>query len=156
MGNDFESSAIALVQGERNVVANLANLSSHIFHSMPGLNWCGFYLWDEVDQELVLAPFQGKPACLRIRPDRGVCGKAYSTLRTQRVDDVHEFPGHITCDPDSRSELVIPLISDTDGRCLGVLDLDAPVMNRFSEGEALRLEALMSKLVPLIWNNPGQ
>lgn len=147
--NDLSLSAMALVEGEKNYVANLANLSALFFHSIPGLNWAGFYLWDEADGELVLGPFQGKPACIRIRPERGVCGKAFSTREVQRVGDVHAFPGHIACDPASRSELVVPLL--VGEKCVGVLDLDAPVENHFSAQLAHELEALMNRLAPLLF-----
>ena len=151
LDGDLESSAIALVSGEKNRVANLANLSALFYQMIPGLNWAGFYLWDECDQELVLGPFQGKPACLRIKPDRGVCGRAYSTRKVQRVADVHAFAGHIACDPASRSELVVPLL--VKGACVGVLDLDAPTENHFSAELAERLRLLMERLMPLIWQD---
>jgi len=146
---DLRRSALALIEGEKNLVANLANLSAVIYHTWPDLNWAGFYLWDEADQELVLGPFQGKPACLRIKSHRGVCGAAYRTQKTQRIDDVHAFPGHIACDAASRSELVIPIVKE--GVCLGVLDLDSPKLARFSPEEAELLEALVNELVPVIW-----
>lgn len=146
---ELEAGALALVAGEKNLVANLANLAAHFFHSIAGLNWAGFYLWDETDGELVLGPFQGKPACLRIRPQRGVCGHAFSTREVQRVADVQAFPGHIACDSASRSELVIPLL--LGDRCVGVLDLDAPTENHFSPELAERLRMLMSQLVPQLW-----
>jgi len=149
LGSDLQQSALALVEGETNLVANLANLSALIFQLIPGLNWAGFYLWDESARNLVLGPFQGKPACIRIRPDRGVCGKAYTTRQVQRVDDVHAFTGHIACDPESRSELVVPML--WEGKCVGVLDLDAPSKKHFSAAQARELEELMGKLMPLIW-----
>lgn len=134
----------SLIEGEKNLTANLANLASWIYHCMPELNWCGFYLWQEEDQELVLGPFQGKPACLRIRPERGVCGAAFTQKKTKRVDDVHSFTGHIACDSASLSELVIPLIKD--GKVFGVLDLDSPRLNRFTERDERELEKLMHKI----------
>lgn len=149
LSSDLESSALSLIEGEKNLVANLANLSSHIYYSMPNLNWCGFYLWSDQDQELVLGPFQGKVACIRIRADRGVCGKAYSTKQTLLVNDVHAFPGHIACDAASNSELVIPLI--VNDRCVGVLDLDSPMKDRFTQDDANRLQSLMKKITPLLW-----
>ena len=142
-------SALALVEGEKNLTANLANISALIFHTLPDLNWAGFYLWSQEDQELVLGPFQGKPACLRIKPARGVCGAAYREQRTQRVADVHAFPGHIACDGDTRSELVIPLMHQ--GSCVGVLDLDSPKLERFSENDQTLLEELVQTLMPKIW-----
>jgi GAF domain-containing protein len=149
LGSDLSQSALALEEGEKNLVANLANLSALFFQSIPGLNWAGFYLWDEADGELVLGPFQGKPACIRIRPERGVCGKAYSTREVQRIADVHAFAGHIACDPASRSELVVPMLAE--GKCVGVLDLDAPVENHFSPELAAELEALMRRLTPVLF-----
>ncbi len=142
-------SALALVEGEKNLTANLANMSALIFHSMKDLNWAGFYLWEAEDQELVLGPFQGKPACLRIKPARGVCGAAYREQRTQRVPDVHAFPGHIACDGDTRSELVVPMIHK--GECVGVLDLDSPLIDRFSAEDQELMEKLIETLMPIIW-----
>lgn len=147
--SDLESDALGIIEGEKNLIANLANLASLFYHSLPGLNWAGFYLWDEEDGELVLGPFQGKPACIRIAPGRGVCGAAYTTGRLQRVDDVHAFPGHIACDAASRSELVIPLVFNN--RVVGVLDLDAPVPAHFPESEAEQLQSLMQKLTPVLF-----
>lgn len=138
----LENELLALIEGEQNLVANLSNIASWIFHTIPGLNWSGFYLWNESDQELVLGPFQGKPACIRIKPDRGVCGAAYTRGITQRIDDVHSFPGHITCDSASRSELVVPLIKK--GNVLGVLDLDSTELNRFSQKDADELTRIMN------------
>lgn len=147
---EWQQSAFALIEGEHNLVANLANLSSLFFHSIPGLNWAGFYLWNESEGELVLGPFQGKPACLRISPERGVCGQAYSTRQVQRVDDVHTFPDHIACDTDTRSELVVPLLFG--GYCVGVLDLDSPTQGHFTETLAQELDELMKNLVPYLWS----
>lgn len=137
----LEKEILSLIDGEKNVIANLANISSWIFHAIPDLNWCGFYLWDDQDQELILGPFQGLPACLRIRPSRGVCGESFSTGKTLRVDDVENFPGHIACDSASRSELVIPLIKN--GKKWGVLDLDSPNLSRFSEEDSLMMEKIV-------------
>lgn len=144
-------SALALVEGEKNITANLANISALLFYSLKDLNWAGFYLWSEEDQELVLGPFQGKPACLRIKPNRGVCGAAYREQRTQRVPDVHTFPGHIACDGDTRSELVVPLMHQ--GVCVGVLDLDSPQLDRFSSQDQALLEELVTTLMPKIWRS---
>ena len=146
---DLRRSALGLIAGEKNLVANLANLAAVLYHSLPGLNWAGFYMWDDQHQELVLGPFQGKPACLRIKSNRGVCGAAYSSQRTQRIDDVHAFPGHIACDAASRSELVIPLL--WGGKCVGVLDLDSPEIARFTQDEALFLENLVKEIWPHVW-----
>lgn len=141
---DLEKQLIALVEGEKNLIANLANVSALIFHSMSDLNWCGFYLWDEEDGELVLGPFQGKPACIRIRPDRGVCGAAYTRGEAVLVEDVHAFPGHIACDSASESELVVPL--KKDGKIIGVLDIDSPKLSRFSEEHRIGFTHLMEAL----------
>jgi L-methionine (R)-S-oxide reductase len=119
----------ALLAGERDPIANMANASALLFHSLPALNWAGFYL--QSGAELVLGPFQGKPACVRIAVGRGVCGTALAERRSLVVPDVHAFPGHIACDGDSRSELVIPLLRED--RIVGVLDLDSPLPNRFDE-----------------------
>ncbi|MFC3712611.1 GAF domain-containing protein [Sphingoaurantiacus capsulatus] len=116
-----------LLHGERDLVANLANASALIFQSLPDLNWAGFYLMR--DGELVLGPFQGRTACVRIAVGKGVCGTAVSEARTQLVEDVHAFPGHIACDSASASELVVPLI--VGGEVMGVLDLDSPTPARF-------------------------
>ena len=130
--------ARALVAGETNLTANAANLSALIYQCVPDLNWAGFYLAD--DDELVVGPFQGLPACVRIALGRGVCGTAAATGQTQRVDDVEAFPGHIACDGATRSELVVPLFDD--GRLVGVLDLDSPVPARFGAEDAAGIERL--------------
>ncbi len=140
---ELQITALGIIEGEPNLVANLSNLSSVIYHAFPGCNWVGFYLWNEADQELVLGPFQGKPACLRIKEGRGVCGKAFAEKSSQLVTDVHQFSDHIACDPASRSELVVPLLKD--GRCYGVLDLDAPVVAHFTEQHRTVLTDLMAK-----------
>lgn len=128
--------AEALLHGERNAIANAANLASLLWHTLPDLNWAGFYLYD--GSELVLGPFMGKPACVRIALGRGVCGTAATTRTTQVVDDVHAFPGHIACDAASLSEIVLPLVrGDT---LLGVLDLDSPVTSRFDAEDQAGLE----------------
>ena len=134
----------ALLEGERDFLANTANAASVLWHAVPGLNWCGFYFFR--DGGLVLGPFMGKPACVRIALKRGVCGAAATQRRTLRVDDVHAFPGHIACDAASASELVIPLV-DADGRLWGVLDLDSPLKARFTPEEAAVLERAMAVLV---------
>jgi L-methionine (R)-S-oxide reductase len=151
--SSLQDSALALISGESNLVANLANISALVFISVPNLNWAGFYLWDESAQELVLGPFQGKPACIRIKPDRGVCGKAFTTQSTQRVSDVHQFEGHIACDPESRSELVIPILQN--GKCLGVLDLDSPKINRFTIEDQHSLESLVNRVAPILFCSKG-
>ena len=130
--------ARGLMHGERDRVANAANLSSLVFHALPDLNWVGFYFFD--GKELVVGPFQGHPACVRIALGRGVCGTAAQTRETQRVPDVDAFPGHIPCDSASRSELVVPLYADE--RLVGVFDLDSPVLDRFDADDQAGLEAI--------------
>jgi L-methionine (R)-S-oxide reductase len=129
-----------LIAGERDWVANAANTAALIFDALPDLNWAGFYFVK--DGELVLGPFQGKPACIRIAIGRGVCGTAVAEARTQRVADVHEFPGHIACDAASRSELVVPLWQD--GKVIGVIDLDSPLPGRFDAEDAAGIERLVA------------
>ena len=121
--------ARALLHGEHDRIANAANLSSLVYHALPDLNWVGFYFFDGT--ELVVGPFQGMPACVRIPLAKGVCGAAATTRQTQRVDDVDAFPGHIACDSASRSEVVVPLIG-ADGELIGVFDIDSPLLSRFS------------------------
>ena len=130
--------ARALLHGERDRIANAANLSALVYHSLPELNWVGFYFFDGT--ELVVGPFQGLPACVRIPLDKGVCGAAASTRQTQRIEDVHAFPGHIACDAASRSELVVPLVRD--GALVGVFDLDSPVPARFDVHDQQGLETI--------------
>lgn len=130
----------ALLAGERNLVANAAQLSAFIYQEVPDLNWAGFY-FVEGDDQLLLGPFQGKVACMRIPFSKGVCGAAARERRTQRVEDVHAFPGHIACDAASRSELVVPLVQG--GRLIGVLDLDSPHPARFSAADQAGIEALV-------------
>ena len=132
------SQARALIDGEPDRTANAANLSALVYHALPDLNWAGFYFYDGT--ELVVGPFQGLPACVRIALDKGVCGAAARTRQTQRVADVEAFPGHIACDAASRSELVVPLVKGD--RLIGVLDLDSPRTNRFDEEDQQGLEAI--------------
>ena len=127
-----------LLSGERDLIANAANTVALIYGALPGLNWAGFYLYKS--GELVLGPFQGKPACVRIAMGKGVCGTAASRRETVLVDDVHAFPGHIACDSASNSEIVIPLLRRSE--LLGVLDLDSPLHARFGAADARGLEAL--------------
>lgn len=129
----------ALLHGERDRIANAANLSALVYHALPGLNWVGFYFFDGT--ELVVGPFQGLPACVRIPLDKGVCGAAARTRTTQRIEDVNAFPGHIACDSASNSELVVPLVA-ADGSLLGVFDLDSPRRARFDADDQAGLEAL--------------
>lgn len=133
---ELAEQARGLLSGERDRVANAANLSALVYHALPDLNWVGFYFYD--GKELVVGPFQGQPACVRIALGKGVCGTAAATRETQRVADVDAFPGHIACDSASRSELVVPLF---DGeRLLGVFDLDSPVPDRFDRDDQRGLE----------------
>jgi GAF domain-containing protein len=127
-----------LLAGERDPIANAANLSAQLFWMLPAVNWVGFYFMR--DGELVVGPFQGKPACVRIAVGSGVCGTAVAERRTMLVRDVHEFPGHIACDAASRSELVVPLIKA--GKVLGVLDLDSPDLARFDLDDQAGLERI--------------
>lgn len=135
---ELVGSAAALVAGEPDKVANMANLAALIWQYLPRLNWAGFYR--VLDGELVLGPFQGKPACLRIAFGQGVCGTAAASGATQLVADVHTFPGHIACDGDSRSELVVPVLRD--GVVVAVIDLDSPELARFDAVDARGIEAL--------------
>ncbi len=128
----------ALLSGERDFIANAAQFSAFLYNQVDDLNWAGFYL--NRDGELVLGPFQGQVACVRIAFGRGVCGAAAASLETQRVEDVHAFPGHIACDSASNSELVIPLVKE--GRLIGVLDLDSPKLARFGVEDQAGLERL--------------
>ena len=131
--------ARALLHGERDRVANAANLSALVYHALPRLNWVGFYFFDGT--ELVVGPFQGQTACVRIPLDRGVCGAAARTRTTQRVEDVNAFPGHIACDAASRSELVGPLVG-AGGALIGVFDIDSPLPGRFDEQDQAGLERI--------------
>jgi len=130
--------ARALLAGEPDRIANAANLSALVYHAVPDLNWAGFYLYNGT--ELVVGPFQGLPACVRIPLDKGVCGAAASTRTTQRVADVHAFPGHIACDSASRSELVVPLVRGE--QLIGVFDLDSPTRDRFDADDQRGLETI--------------
>jgi len=135
--------ARALVHGEADRIANAANLSALIYNALPQLNWAGFYFYD--GKELVVGPFQGLPACVRIPLTKGVCGAAASTRQTQRIEDVDAFPGHIACDSASRSELVVPLVRND--QLVGVLDIDSPVLARFDADDQLGLEAIAQVFV---------
>jgi GAF domain-containing protein len=132
-----------LISGEPDWIANLANGAALIYHSLPDLNWAGFYLLK--DGELVVGPFQGKPACVRIAMGKGVCGTAAAQRKTQLVRDVHEFPGHIACDAASNSEIVVPMIKN--GEVIGVLDLDSPNVARFDEEDRKGLEQFVTALL---------
>jgi len=131
--------ARGLLEGERDAIANAANLAALLWHTLPELNWAGFY-FARTAGELVLGPFQGKPACVRIAPGKGVCGAAAQQRETVIVRDVHAFPGHIACDAASNAEIVVPLVKDD--RVLGVLDLDSPRVGRFDAEDRAGLEPL--------------
>ena len=133
----------SLLEDERDGLANLANTASFLAHSLYEINWVGFYLMKQ--NELVLGPFMGKPACVRIAVGKGVCGTAVAENRTQVVPDVHQFPGHIACDADSRSEIVVPLV--VNNQIIGVLDIDSPITNRFDEEDKEQLEQIVSILI---------
>ena len=141
--SEIVAQADALIDGESDRIANVANVTSLVYHALPEVNWVGVYLYDGT--ELVVGPFQGRPACVRIPIGRGVCGTAAASRETQRVADVHAFEGHIACDPVSRSEVVVPLAAD--GNLLGVFDLDSPQPNRFDESDQRGLEAVAEVLV---------
>lgn len=132
-----------LIYEERDWVANMANISALLFNTMEKINWAGFYILK--NNQLVLGPFQGKPACIRINLDSGVCGKAAIKLESQVVKNVHEFEGHIACDSDTNSEIVIPLIKDE--KLIGVLDIDSPVIDRFDTIDKDNLEKLANILI---------
>jgi GAF domain-containing protein len=146
MYRDLASALQGLVTGEPDAIANMANAAALIWETLPDLNWAGFYR--NVGEELVLGPFQGRPACIRIPFGSGVCGTAASTLRPQRVHDVNAFPGHIACDSASVSELVVPIVRD--GELLAVLDLDSPKAGRFSEEDetgCVKLAAILARVL---------
>ena len=146
MYDELAKALEALVEGESDAVANMANAAALIWETLPDLNWAGFYR--NVGGELVLGPFQGRPACIRIPFGRGVCGAAAETLQVQRVDDVHAFGGHIACDAASESELVVPIVSN--GELLAVLDLDSPKKARFTaedEAGCVRLGEMLVKAI---------
>ncbi|HSS22202.1 MAG TPA: GAF domain-containing protein [Pyrinomonadaceae bacterium] len=137
--SELAAQARSLLAGESDFIANAANLSSLLYHALPDVNWVGFYLYK--DNELVLGPFQGQPACVRIAIGKGVCGTAAEKRQTILVDNVHEFPGHIACDSASNSEIVVPLVRNRE--LLGVLDLDSPSLKRFDDDDAQGLNILV-------------
>jgi len=146
MYRDLASALEGLVAGESDAIANMANASALIYETLPDVNWVGFYR--NIGGELVLGPFQGRPACIRMTFDQGVCGAAAKSRQVQRVEDVNAFPGHIACDSASKSEIVVPLIRD--GEVLGVLDIDSPKRARFTaEDEAgiVRLGEILSRVL---------
>lgn len=143
---DLSSALEGLVTGEPDGIANMANAAALIWGSLPDINWVGFYR--NVDGELVLGPFQGRPACIRIKFGEGVCGAAAATLQVQRVEDVNAFPGHIACDAASASEIVVPL--ERDGKLIAVLDIDSPKKGRFTEEDeagCIRLGEILARVI---------
>ncbi|GLQ93945.1 GAF domain-containing protein [Dyella acidisoli] len=136
---DLADQARGMLAGEPSLIANAANFAALVFHSLPDFNWAGFYLYD--GKELVVGPFQGKPACIRIALGKGVCGTAAQTRQTQIVRDVNDFDGHIACDAASQSEIVVPLVK-SDGTLLGVWDVDSPSIGRFDDEDRAGMEAL--------------
>jgi GAF domain-containing protein len=142
---ELETGLRALLAGEHDLVANAANLAALLYWSLPQLNWAGFYLVEPVRGDLLLGPFQGKPACVRIPVGRGVCGTAAARRETVVVPDVHAFAGHIACDSSSNSEIVVPVVRGD--RLIGVLDLDSPVPGRFDGDDAAGLERLVRVFV---------
>lgn len=140
--HELSDNLSALLAGEYDLIASLANASALLYERLEGVNWVGFYLKN--GQELVLGPFQGKIACVRIPFGKGVCGTAYSQNRIQRVGDVHAFPGHIACDTASNAEIVLPL--EVNGQVLGVLDIDSPNFNQFDENDEKGLKHLVNQL----------
>ncbi|WP_397579051.1 GAF domain-containing protein [Sphingorhabdus sp.] len=146
MYRELVKSADALTSGESDGVANMSNIAALLWEFLPDVNWTGFYR--VVDGELVLGPFQGKAACIRIPFGRGVCGAAAQTGETQLVEDVHAFPGHIACDANSASELVVPVMRD--GNVIAVVDLDSPSRGRFDDDDALGIESLVAVIADRI------
>jgi L-methionine (R)-S-oxide reductase len=147
MYRDLLSAVDGLTTGEPDAIANMANVAALIWETLPDLNWAGFYR--NVDGELVLGPFQGRPACIRIPFGTGVCGAAAETLEVQRVEDVHAFPGHIACDAASSSELVVPIVG-ADGKLIAVLDLDSPTPSRFTEEDEAGCVAVCDLLAKIL------
>lgn len=147
---ELEASMRALLSGETDAIANLANAAALLYLALPNLNWAGFYLLASGSKELVLGPFQGKPACVRIALGRGVCGTAAVRRETVLVKNVHEFPGHIACDSASNSEIVVPLIATHGpraGELVGVLDLDSPLLERFDDIDRRGLEKIVHTVI---------
>lgn len=134
-----------LLEGEENTIANLSNTSALLNVHLNDINWVGFYLLDKPSGDLVLGPFQGLPACVRIAPGKGVCGTSAQRKETLVVSDVHQFPGHIACDAASRSEIVVPMVCDD--KVVGVLDIDSPLVNRFDEDDARGLECIVETIL---------
>ena len=146
MYRDLLSAVEGLTGGEPDAIANMANVAALIWETLPDINWAGFYR--NVDGELVLGPFQGRPACIRIPFGQGVCGAAARSLQVQRIDDVHAFPGHIACDAASASELVVPIVRE--GQLIAVLDLDSPTPGRFTEEDEAGCVAVCEQLAKIL------
>jgi L-methionine (R)-S-oxide reductase len=146
MYRDLLSAVEGLTTGEADSIANMANVAALIWETLPNLNWAGFYR--NVDGELVVGPFQGRPACIRIPFGDGVCGAAAATLKVQRIEDVNEFPGHIACDAESASELVVPIIRD--GKLIAVLDLDSPRIANFTDEDEAGCVAVCDLLAKIL------
>lgn len=144
--NLFVKQLKAIVENENDLIANLSNTSAFLNEILDRINWVGFYIYK--NDELVLGPFQGKVACTHIKMDKGVCGAAASSLEVQRVDNVHEFPGHIACDSASNSEIVLPIVKDN--QLFGVLDIDSPEFNRFTIEDQNFLEEIVKVIVSFI------
>lgn len=141
----LHSQLASLMEGEPNFIANMANAAALLWHGLKDINWAGFYLYEEDTNQLVLGPFQGLPACVRIPLGRGVCGGAAAEQRTFVVPDVHAFPGHIACDARSQSEIVVPLMHA--GKLIGVIDIDSPIQNRFQSIDQEWLEQIAELLM---------
>ena len=148
----LQSQLRALLADETDALASTSNFVAFLFSSIDDINWLGVYVLR--DDELVLGPFQGKPACVHIPLGKGVCGTAASTRRTQRIANVHDFPGHIVCDADSRSELVVPLV--IDDRLIGVLDIDSPSLARFTDADQQGIERLCALFCELLPSDNGR
>jgi GAF domain-containing protein len=146
MYRDLLSAIRGLTTGEPDAIANMANVAALVWETLPDINWAGFYR--NIDGELILGPFQGRPACIRIPFGQGVCGAAAETLQVQRVADVHAFPGHIACDAASSSELVVPIVRD--GKLVAVLDLDSPTPSRFTEEDEAGCVAVCELLAKVL------
>jgi len=146
--NELISEIKELIEGVPYPITNYANVAAAIFRSLPNINWAGFYLME--GDSLILGPFQGKPACVSIPLGKGVCGTAIKEKESMIVNDVHSFPGHIACDSDSRSEIVIPMVKNN--KAIGVLDIDSPILNRFDENDKIELEKIVQFLADSLPN----
>jgi len=143
--NEINRELLALVDGVNHKIANLANAAALLYERLENINWAGFYLLED-NETLVLGPFQGKPACIEIKPGKGVCGTAVMKKETLVIANVHEFPGHIACDSASNSEIVVPIYAPDGRRIIGVLDIDSPMLNRFNNDDREGLEAFVKIL----------